>query len=145
MAEQLTNRIEQIPTLGFRFNNKTPNILTKGKVSFEKEPTSKFDKNAVKVLVNGEFVGYVAKEDNIDFPDQVKFIRVLNLFASSALIEISHESKIYRSRMRARLNVKHSCEKERDTSSGRGDSTVMIQESGLYLKNSLIIRSNRYT
>ena len=117
MAEQLKNRIEQITIVGFRFNNKTPNILTKGKVSFEKEPTSKFDKNAVKVLVNGEFVGYVAKENNKDFPDQVKFIRVVNLFASSALIEIYHESKIYSYRMRARLNVKHSYE-GRDTYSG---------------------------
>lgn len=52
---------------GFQYRGVSPAVIYDGDISFEPEPSNQYDSNAIKVLVNDKFVGYVVKAHNINF------------------------------------------------------------------------------
>lgn len=48
--------------VGFKYRGFQPEILRKGKISLEEENDNPYDLNAVRVMVDGEKVGYVTAD-----------------------------------------------------------------------------------
>lgn len=74
--------------VGFRFRNKKSTILETGTITLELEDNNIYDENAVKVLVDGEHVGYVSKHECInvrDYFDSITGVECLEIFPNSAI------------------------------------------------------------
>ena len=55
-----------------------------GEMTFEEEPTNKYDKNAVKILLNGHLIGYVPAE----FAAKMK-----QIMAKNSIIKVEYKAK----------------------------------------------------
>lgn len=72
--------MKEIVVVGFKYTSNKPDILTKGKITLQKEPNNKYNSDAVKVLVDNKHVGYVANEyiKNIDYTKTYQVFEIYN-------------------------------------------------------------------
>lgn len=92
-------RNENIIVVGFKHQNTTPNILKRGKITFEKDPQNPYSKNTVNVLVEGKLVGHVSNDNNENFPTNIIYAESVADFNGSAKVliyfEDNEENKTY--------------------------------------------------
>lgn len=77
-------------------------ISDSGKISLEREPDNKYDKNAIKIMLNSKHIAYVAKDYNIKMNKilnkysniNVKFIKS---YPASACLCIEYKKRIRKS------------------------------------------------
>lgn len=80
--------------VGFRFRGKTPDcLLEDGFINLAPEDDNKHDPNAVKIIKDGEHVGYVSRSQNIAIREilenhELYRIEVLEVFPASVFMRI---------------------------------------------------------
>lgn len=78
---------KQFTAVGFKFRGETSSVLESGTITLETEDDNQYDKNAVKVLVDGTHVGYVARENCLTVRKHLNEIKTISLsskYAASA-------------------------------------------------------------
>lgn len=85
--------------VGFKFRGVEPSIVNGGVLTLERDTNNIHDKNAIKLLVNNQFVSYVSREDTVKLiPHLGKkyMIKVREVYNGSVkmLINIKEEKKI---------------------------------------------------
>lgn len=125
--------------VGFKFQNKTPRVLSGGKILLENDPENPYDSRAIKILVDDVFVGHVSKDTQTNVRAILSSgcynITVNTIFQASAVLKIDQLCMVKKckekssNKIKFKSGIKHYCKNCYDSYRKKNPKTVIPSDT----------------